>query len=131
MNPQSLPVVLVVDDEAGVRETLSRYLDRWGYRAIAAASLEAAGEVLQTTPVEALILDVRLPGAASGIDLLLRARKRVETASVPILIMTGSILTEEEERLITSQRAHLFHKPEGFATIVSFLDQLTGRDRSH
>jgi hypothetical protein len=35
------------------------------------------------------------------------------------------------ERLaITKQKGFVFFKPEGFSTIVHFLDQLTGRDRS-
>ena len=33
--------------------------------------------------------------------------------------------------MVTRQRAHLFYKPEGFESLVGFLDQLTGRDQPH
>jgi hypothetical protein len=33
--------------------------------------------------------------------------------------------------LITRLRAFLFHKPEGFDTLLNFLDTLTGRDQAH
>jgi len=125
------PVVLVLDDEPGVRETMARFLKKWGYSPIEAESIEWAAEVLRTTPVHALILDIRLPGKISGLDLLITIRTRAELASVPILMMTGSVLSPEEEFAITARHAHLFYKPEGFDTIVTFLDQLTGRDRSH
>lgn len=45
--------------------------------------------------------------------------------------MTGNILTPTEEAAVTRQHGYLFYKPEGFCTIVKFLDQLTGRNRSH
>jgi hypothetical protein len=45
--------------------------------------------------------------------------------------MTGGVLSDAEEASIAKHRAFLFYKPEGFNTIIGFLDQLTGRDRSH
>ena len=47
-----------------------------------------------------------------------------------MLIVTGSILTEAEKAAIARLRGFVFFKPEGFSTIVSFLDRLTGRDHS-
>ena len=106
-------------------------LGRWGYQPVEAESIERAAEILRTTSVHALILDIRLPGKTSGLDLLMTLRPRAELASVPILMMTGGVLSPQEELAIKARRAHLFYKPEGFGTIVTFLDQLTGRDRSH
>ncbi|MCM3880981.1 MAG: response regulator [Vicinamibacterales bacterium] len=108
-----------------------RFLEKAGYGCVEADSIEAALEALRTTPVVAAILDVRLPGAHSGLDMLVAFREIEEFRTIPILIMTGSLLTEIEQATITKHRAVLFYKPEGFSTIVGFLDQLTGRDRSH
>ena len=107
------------------------YLERHAYAALEAATVEQAVEVMSTHPVSAVILDVRLPGSASGLEVLTALRRIPEMATVPVLIITGGILSEDEERQITRQRAHLIYKPEGFDTIVNFLDQLTGRDYSH
>ena len=98
--------------------------------AVEAETVEAAVEVMRTKTISAVILDVRLPGTHSGLDVLDLLRRIPEMATVPVLIVTGSILTEEEERRITRQRAHVVYKPEGFNTILNFLDQLTGRDYS-
>jgi CheY-like chemotaxis protein len=125
------PIVLLVDDEPMVRETGRRFLQRCGYQCLEADSIERANEMLANTSVDAAILDVRLPGSVTGLDLLASFRQQPRLAEIPVLIMTGSVLTAAEEASITKQRAFLFYKPEGFDTIVKFLDQLTGRDQGH
>jgi DNA-binding response OmpR family regulator len=122
---------LVLDDEGSIREMGRRFLEKAGYGCVEADSVDAALEALRTTPVVAAILDVRLPGPHSGLDMLVAFREIEEFKAIPILIMTGSVLTEIEQATVTKHRAVLFYKPEGFSTIVGFLDQLTGRDRSH
>jgi two-component system chemotaxis sensor kinase CheA len=123
--------VLIVDDEPLVRASLGRFLRHYGYAAIEAATVEQAIELVQGTPVQAVILDVRMPGGRSGLDVLAPLRANPALARIPVLILTGAFLSEDEELTITRYRAHLFHKPEGYDTLVTFLDQLTGRDRSH
>ncbi len=76
-----------------------------------------------------MILDVGLQGTATGLDLLSTIRERPGYDKAPILIFTGGLLTDEETMLVTRHRAFLFHKPEGFDTLIKFLDSLTGRDR--
>ena len=125
------PTVLVMDDEPIVRETVRRFLLACGYGCIEADSIERALEILRTTRVDAAILDVRLPGPRSGLDVLAAFRQEAGLSKIPVFIMTGGVLTDDEEAAITKQRGFLFYKPEGFDTIVNFLDRLTGRDRSH
>ena len=122
------PTVLLVDDEPAVRETGRRYLTQSGYTCIEAESIQRAVKLITRTTVHAAILDVRLPGHVTGLDLLVAFREQSGMADIPVLIMTGSVLTPEEEASIARQRAFLFYKPEGFGAIVKFLDQLTGRD---
>ena len=119
-----------MDDEENLRRAMRVYLERHAYAAVEAETVEAAVEVMRTKTISAVILDVRLPGTHSGLDALDLLRRIPEMATVPVLIVTGSILTEEEERQITRQRAHVVYKPEGLNTILNFLDQLTGRDYS-
>ena len=129
--PHGSPKVLVLDDEENVRRSMSTYLERHAYKALEASTVEGALQIMQTHAVAAVIFDVRLAGSGSGLEALNALRRLPEMATVPVLIITGGILSEDEERQITQQRAHLIYKPEGFNTIVNFLDQLTGRDYSH
>jgi two-component system sporulation sensor kinase A len=125
------PTVLVLDDDSGVRSTMERLLNVYGYRAATAETLDQAHALLQTTSIEAVILDVGLQGNANGLDLLHTIRQRPEFDKAPVLILTGATLSAAEEALITRHRGFLFYKPEGFDTLVRFLDVLTGRDCPH
>ncbi len=124
------PQVLVLDDDEAVRRTLGRWLDAYGYRAVEAATFDEAIARLETTPgISAVILDVRLPGGRTGLDVLVDLRRRPGLAHLPVLILTGGTVDDDEAARIARHRAHLFYKPEGFETLLDFLDRLTGRDR--
>jgi DNA-binding response OmpR family regulator len=123
--------VLILDDEPGIRATLGRFLELYGYRSIETASVDQAVEAFGRERIHALILDVRLGAGPTGLDVLKTLRARPELATVPVLILTGAVLSDAEEASIARHRAFLFHKPEGFDTLLAFLDQLTGRDQPH
>jgi DNA-binding NtrC family response regulator len=123
------PTVLVLDDDIGVRTSMEQLLKVYGYGAVTVATLDEAQDVLKSTSVQALILDVALQGDGTGLDLLRTIRTLKEFDKAPILIFTGGVLSDADEALITRHRAFLFYKPEGFDTLVNFLDTLTGRDR--
>jgi len=83
-------LVLVVEDEAHVRELVSYTLQGAGYRVVAVDDGESAlREVSRTTP-QLIVLDVRLPGI-DGWEVCRRVR---DQSNVPILILTA--LTEDE-----------------------------------
>src|SRR5687767_8371683 len=106
------PTVLVLDDDPGVRSSMERLLQVYGYGSVTASTLDEAQDLLKSTPVQALILDVALQGYGTGLDLLRSIRARPEFDKAPILIFTGGVLSDAEEALITRHRAFLFYKPE-------------------
>lgn len=129
-NLSAMPTVLVLDDEPFVRHAARRFLKASGYACIEADTVEGAIELLHTTPVIAAMLDMRLPCGRTGLDVLADLRQVPGFREIPVLIVTGSVLTEAEKTAIAKLRGFAFFKPEGFSTIVNFLDRLTGRDRS-
>src|SRR5580692_2473288 len=68
------PMVLVVDDESTIADTLTEILNRSGYAAMPAYDGESALESALLMPPELLITDVVLPGM-SGIDLAITIRR--------------------------------------------------------
>lgn len=62
--------ILVVDDEEPVRKSLNRVLTKLGHQVVTAAGADEALEILRSaTPVELMLLDVRMPGR-SGLDMV-------------------------------------------------------------
>jgi two-component system phosphate regulon response regulator OmpR len=84
------PHLLVVDDDRRIRDLLSRYLQREGYRVTTARSAAEARARLGGLAFDLLILDVMMPGE-SGFELAKALRK---TSQVPILMLTARAETE-------------------------------------
>ena len=80
-------VVLVVDDSADYRRIITRVLAAGDFRALTAASAEDARLILQTTPLDAVLLDWNLPGD-SGIDLAREIRRDARLARLPLIMLS-------------------------------------------
>jgi DNA-binding response OmpR family regulator len=131
----AISTVLVVDDDEGVRKTMERLLRAYGYYAATAATVDEALALLGATTIQAVILDVGLESGLhsdeTGLELLATIRGRREFDDAPVLIFTGRGLSDEQKATIRRHGAFLFQKPEGFHSLVNFLDTLTGRDQPH
>jgi excisionase family DNA binding protein len=82
----SRPRVLVVDDEASIRDLLSKTLALAEYDVDAASDGRSALERLRLSPYDLLIADLKMPGM-DGLTLI-REAKRYQSA-LPVLIITG------------------------------------------
>ena len=78
--------VLVVDDDHSQRTLLETFLKAKGYRTQAAATGEAALQLLSEEPFALMISDVRMPGM-SGIETLRRVRQKHPL--LPVLLVTA------------------------------------------
>src|SRR6266702_3866138 len=86
--------LLVVDDDRRIRDLLSRFLLREGYRVTTAASALEARAKLDSLAFDLLVLDVMMPGE-TGFDLAKAIRVR---STVPILMLTAR--AEAESRIM-------------------------------
>src|SRR5579864_2421044 len=84
--------ILIVDDEAGIRESLQGILRDEGYKAETSESGEAALEVLKKRDFEVVLLDIWLPGM-DGLELLQKIREMDEAPEVIIISGHGTIET--------------------------------------
>src|SRR6056297_2832420 len=78
--------ILIVDDEAFIRENLERILEEEGYRPYSTASIEAAVQEVSEEDVDLVLLDLNL-GSKSGLDVL-RAMREVDP-EILVIIITG------------------------------------------
>jgi signal transduction histidine kinase len=89
-----LPQVLVIDDEMGPRESL-RMLLKPNYQVYTADCVEAGIKLLKEKHPDAVITDIRMPGA-SGIDGLRRIREIDPHVAVIMLTGFGALETAQE-----------------------------------
>lgn len=80
------PLILVVDDDPGVRAVLRRWITTLGYRVLVAATADEALALLRSGDVEVAICDIRMPGH-DGVWLVDRLRRQYPLTS--IVLATG------------------------------------------
>lgn len=102
--------VLVVDDNAAVRDLVRRVLEKAGYRVLTAASGQEALERLEnaTHPVHLVMTDVVMPGM-SGPELAEQIRRR--ELPVRILFTTGYTDDAVLRHGVSEEGLHLISKP--------------------
>jgi len=96
--------VLVVDDEAEIREMLLDCLESRGYRAEALPDGRSALDWLADHETDMILLDLRMPGL-SGIEVL--EEIRVRRPEIPVVVLSGCA-DEELARSSLSKGAHDF-----------------------
>jgi two-component system, NtrC family, response regulator AtoC len=82
--------ILVVDDEAGVREFVAEALEADGFEAVPVASGEAALQELSKRSYALLFTDLKMPGMG-GLELLARAKELQPEIEVIVLTAQGSV----------------------------------------
>ena len=83
------PTILIVDDEPGVRSSLSGVLRDEGYVVEAVSTGEACLDRVSRSPVDLIVLDVWMPGM-DGLEVTRKIRARRDAKSmVPIVVITA------------------------------------------
>jgi len=123
------PVVMVVDDEEGVRKLARRALELAGFRVIEARDgLEALALIDDAAPVDLLCADMNMPSLAG--DEMAR-RFRLRQPDLKVLYVSGFVDSLFEKRQTLWQGEAFLEKPftaKGLVQAVSLL--LSGRTES-
>ena len=87
--------ILIVDDEAPIREILALMLGQSGYRVTEAASAIEAQQVVQRDPPELLISDLQLEDS-DGLAMIAELKKSVP--SLQVILLTGVLFDDDVVR---------------------------------
>ena len=103
--------VLVVEDDAVCRRVARHLLEQAGHEVVECVSgEEALGLLAVDEHIGLVVLDLGLPGM-SGDEVLRRIRRSAATASLPVLVLTGSPDPDLEIRLIEEGADDYIRKP--------------------
>ncbi|MEZ5029923.1 MAG: response regulator transcription factor [Saprospiraceae bacterium] len=84
--------ILIVEDEASIRESLALNLELEGYQVTLADDAQKAIDLFQSQRFDLILLDIMLPGL-SGLDLC--AHFRLTDRTVPIMLLTARDTPED------------------------------------
>ncbi|MCU7843847.1 MAG: response regulator [Candidatus Thiodiazotropha sp. (ex Monitilora ramsayi)] len=79
--------ILTIDDEAGIRQNLSAYLEDCGYRTLEAADGSEGVEVFRRERPDVVLCDLRMP-TMDGLQVL--ALIREESPETPVIVVSGA-----------------------------------------
>ncbi len=88
--------ILIVDDEAPIREMIAVALEMAGYECLEAANSQEALAIIVDRQPDLLLLDWMLPGS-TGIELARRLKRDELTADIPIIMLTAK--GEEDNKI--------------------------------
>ncbi len=88
--------VLIVDDEAPIREMIAVALEMADYHCLEASNAREAHSLIIDHSPDLILLDWMLPGT-SGIELARRLKKDEGTSEIPIIMLTAK--TEEDNKI--------------------------------
>jgi CheY-like chemotaxis protein len=130
--PRGEGAILVCDDDAGIRTVVSEHLTRQGYTVIEAVSGEQALVLAAEHNVEAILLDLYMPGL-SGWETLQRLRNNPITANIPVVVLSvlsstlrpqltgdaqGWVQKPFNENLLFAELGRVLHHGEGPAYVL-------------
>jgi two-component system, sensor histidine kinase and response regulator len=85
------PIILVIDDEMGIREGCKRALSPQGYTVLTAADGDEGLQIVQSNDIDLALIDIMMPGI-SGIDLITRIHEY--DPEIICIIITGYATVE-------------------------------------
>jgi len=121
--------VLIADDDADHRELMTLALRRFGHEVLEATGTRVAERLVTAGGVDALLLDVRMPGE-SGIDFCRRLRDTPAGVTLPIMFVTADV---NDHRILAAMEAGAddyltkpFHRAELGTRLDNLLLRRTG-----
>jgi len=125
MTPPKKERILVVDDAVDTLEVLQRNLTSQGYQVFTAQDVSQALRLLEDTPVDLVITDLKMPGA-SGLDLVRYVRENL--GDTEVMMITGYATVNGAVQAVKQGAQEYLAKPftdeELFLAVRKALDKL-------
>lgn len=130
MTDSHAPLLLVIDDDDAARRMMRRLLERRGYQ-VADEPDGASG--LARARIElpaAVLLDLRMPGELSGLDVARELRDDATTTDIPVIIVSASTHLDARELVEQVGCDAFLEKPVDFDELEATLTRLISASAS-
>jgi DNA-binding response OmpR family regulator len=122
------PCVVVVDDNAGLRQMLALALETAGFDVVEAGTEIDLQRVLANTQPDALLVDLQR-SEAEGLQLLRRMRGRASLRDVPLLFLAGTDDANFQRQALRAGADWFGVRPLGMIELQNHVTELVQRRR--
>jgi two-component system nitrogen regulation response regulator NtrX len=91
-----MKTIMVVDDEQGIRDSLSMILEYHKYKVILASHGKEALQLLQKNSPDLILLDIKMPGGMDGLEVLQKVKAEYPDIYVIMISAHGTLHTAVE-----------------------------------
>jgi CheY-like chemotaxis protein len=118
-------LVLIVDDNLDARYVLGAILNHDGYRVVTAENGAEAVACAQKHRPDLILMDIAMP-VMDGLTATRLIRERKETASTPVIALTGNTFSAEEREAVCALFTACFTKPIAPGRVLAEVQRLIG-----
>ena len=122
-------LILIVEDDDNSRKLLRDTLQVMGYRTLEAATGEDGLDLAVSQPPRLILMDIQLPGI-SGFDALHRLRSDARTRDIPVIAVTASVMSAQQNEVLRAGFDALESKPVSIVGLVRKMRALLDRPTS-
>jgi excisionase family DNA binding protein len=120
---KSGPLVLLVDDDAQVRELVRINLEFEGYTVREAADADEGLAAIDEAKPDLVLLDVMMPHV-DGWEMLRRMQERYGVGAIPVVMFSGKVDEQDEQQAATRGAQGFVGKPFDLQALVDRTKQL-------
>jgi two-component system, cell cycle response regulator DivK len=120
-----MATLLLVEDDAMIRDMLSRRLQREGYQVITAVNGATAILRARSERPDLILMDMGLP-LLNGYQATERLRAMPETATIPIIALTAFAMTGDREKCLAAGCDEYESKPIALERLVTKIEAFLG-----
>ncbi len=108
--------ILIIDDEASIRESLSEILEDEGFSAVMAPSAEKGIELLEDIAIDLVLLDIWLGEGMDGLAALAKIKEQHD--DIPVIMISGHGTIETAVQATQSGAYDFIEKPLSYDKII-------------
>jgi CheY-like chemotaxis protein len=117
--------ILVADDDRVLVQMLSARLRARGFEVVAAYDAMQAWMAVQRQPIDAIVLDIQMPGG-TGMEVLPKLKAFSKTSLIPVVVLSGSIDPAEVQTVKDLGADAFLPKPPDVDSLCETLGHLVG-----
>lgn len=125
-----MTTILIIEDEAPIRENLRQLLQLEGYAVLEAANGLSGIEIALTSRPDLVLCDILMPGV-DGYGVLAELRGAPDMAATPFLFLTASANLEDRDQAIKRGADDYLIKPVKIADLLAAIKQQLDKKMHH
>jgi DNA-binding response OmpR family regulator len=116
--------ILVLEDEDSIRRMISALVTARGFTVVAVSSGVKALDELQKELPDVAILDLMVPGAFDGFEVIARIRQDPHTAQLPVIVISALDDAGSRKRAMDAGATTYFAKPFSAIALLKELEAI-------